>query len=178
MPAPVSSTKKITVSAVATALASVCIILTNFIPLRVTLLMFAAGCFYMVFDKAGIVYGLITIAASILISFFTKPFSSAFFLTAIVFAPYSLIAYFMRRLYYTHIKSALIRLAVAAVFANLAFCALYFMVKLLAVSLDFAVMDIVGRLGYALVALILTVFFMLFDVVFNQVVLRLGKLIK
>ncbi len=178
MSAPVTTTKKITVSAVATALASVCIILTNFIPLRVTLLMFAAGCFYIVFDKAGIVYGLLTIAASILISFFTKPFSSAFFLTAIVFAPYSLIAYFMRKLYYTHIKPALIRLAVMAVFSNLTFCALYLMVKFLTISLDFAVTDIVGRLGYALVAVILTVFFMLFDVVFDQVVLRFGKLIK
>ena len=178
MSAPVSSTKKITVSAVATALASVCIILTNFVPLRVTLLMFAAGCFYLVFDKAGIVYGLITIAASILISFFTKPFSSAFFLTCLVFAPYSLIAYFIRKLYYTRVKTALIRLAVMIVFANLAFGAIYLMIKFLTISIDFSVADIVGKLGYPLVALILSVFFMLFDVVFNQVVLRFGKLIK
>ena len=177
--APLSAnTKKIAVSAASAALASVCIILTNFIPLRVTLLMFAAGCFYIAFDKAGIVYGLLTIAASILISFFTKPFSSAFFLTVIVFAPYSLIAYFMRKLFYTHVKSAAIRLAVAAVFANIAFAAVYFLVKLLTVSIDFAVMDIVGKLGYAVVSLILTVFFMLFDVVFNQVTLRMSKLIK
>ena len=173
-----ANTKKITVSAVATALASVCIILTNFIPLRITLLMFAAGCFFVAFDKAGIVFGLITIAASILISFFTKPFSSAFFLTAIVFAPYSLVAYFMRKLYYTNLKGAAIRLAVSAVFANVAFAAIWLLIKFVGIAIDFSVADVIGKLGYFLVALILTVFFMLFDVVFNQVTLRLTKLIK
>ena len=171
-------TRQITVSAVATALASVCIILTNFIPLRVTLLMFAAGCFFVAFDKAGIVFGLLTIAASILISFFTKPFSSAFFLTAIVFAPYSLIAFFMRKLYYTNLKGAVIRLAVSAVFANIAFAAIWLLIKFASVAIDFSVAEVVGKLGYFLVALILTVFFMLFDVVFNQVTIRLTKLIK
>jgi hypothetical protein len=166
-----SQTRKIAVAAVAAALSSVCIILTNFIPLRITLLMFAAACYFFAFDKGGAAHGLLCIAASLLISFFTRPFSSAFFLTVTVFAPYSLAAYLMRKLYYTRPRQMAVRVAVMAAFSNLAFMGVYFLARFI----DFDIMSVVDRFGYAAVTVALTAFCILFDIVFNQLTLRIGK---
>lgn len=77
-----NKTRKITYSAVGAAIAALCVFLTNFGWLKVSLLMFAALCYYIVACKCGIWYGIAGIAVSLLIAFFTggvTVLSSAFF---------------------------------------------------------------------------------------------------
>ncbi|MDE7395651.1 MAG: hypothetical protein K2M95_06005 [Clostridiales bacterium] len=173
-----SSTRKITYTAVGAAVAAVCLFLTNFGWLKISLLMAAALCYYIVCCKCGFGYGVADVAVSLLLVFFTgglTPLSSAFLLTAIVFAPYALLSYFIRKLYYTKWQTALIRLGAVAVFANLALVGVWFAAKWIAVD----VLTIAGRLGgYAVLALLFTVFALVFDLLFNQLSIRLLKLLK
>ncbi len=171
--------RRIAYAGVATALSSVCIILTNFLPLRISLLMLSAVCYYIAFSKSGILYGFLTIGASILISFFTKPFSSAFFLNILIFAPYSVLAFFIKKLYYTSVKTLLIRAAIIIAFSSLAFFAVFAIVKFLSQSyIDFAILDFTSQYGYILINVLICIMFLIFDFIFNQLCIRLTKLIK
>ncbi|MDR2201569.1 MAG: hypothetical protein LBP26_02200 [Clostridiales bacterium] len=175
---PASPTRRLAVAAVSAALAAVMIVLTNVLPLRVTLLMFAAVCYYIAFEKSGTVYGLLSIAASVLIAFFTGQISSAFILTCIIFAPYSFLAYLMRNLYYTRRAHLAVRAAVVAVFAALVFAALYLLVNAAAVTIAFDLASLASRLGAVPLAVLFIILSVVFDVVFTQVAIRLSKLIK
>lgn len=173
-----SNTRKVTYSAVGAAIAAVCLFLTNFGWLKVSLLMAAALCYYIVCCKCGLWYGIADVGISLLLVFFTggvTPLSSAFLLTAIVFAPYALVSYFMRKLYYTKWQTALIRLAIVTVFANLALIGVWFTAKWIAID----VLSIAGKLGgYAVLAVVFTLFMLVFDLLFNQLSIRLIKLLK
>lgn len=173
-----SATQKITFAAIATALASVMIILTNFLPLRISLLMLSALCYFLVFDKAGLFYGFLTIAASILISFFTKPFSSAFFLTVLVFAPYSVLAYFIKKLLFTNVKTVILRIAIMIAYSSLSFFAVYAFMQWLAAAIDFEVLSYVLTYSYIGITLLYSLAFIVFDFMFNQLSIRISKLIK
>lgn len=175
-----SRTRKITYSAVGAAVSSLCVYLTNFGWLKVSLLMVAALCYYLIAVKCGLLYGLADIAVSLLITFFAGGvtiFSYAFLADAVVFAPYAIACYFMRKLYYGRWKTALIRLAIVAAFSNLAFCGLWF-----SAGYFVSVMDIRGMAssvgGYVVLDLIFTGFALAFDFLFNQLSMRLAKFMK
>ncbi len=174
-----SHTRKITYTAVGAALASIFVFLTNFGWLKVSFLMAAALVYFLVCCKCGIWYGLADVAISLLLVFFTAgvtPLSSAFLLTAFIFAPYAIIAYFMRKLYYTKWRSALLRLGIVAVFANLALLGVWLCAKWIT---TFDIPALAGKIGgYAVLALLFTVFALAFDFLFNQLSLRLLKLLK
>lgn len=175
----VSNTRKITYTAVGAAISAVCVFLTNFGWLRVSLLMCAALCYYIIFCKCGALYGLADIAVSLLVAFFAlgiTPLSSAFLLDAIIFAPFSLISYLIRRLHYTKWQHALIRIAIMAVFANLALMGVWFCAKWI---LTIDIVGMAGKLGgYAVLAVIFTGLAVTFDFLFNQLSIRIIKLIK
>ena len=93
-----NGTRKLTYTAVGAAISAVCVFLTNFGWLKVSLLMFAALCYYIVFVKCGFLHGLADIAVSMLVAFFAlgiTPLSSAFLLNALIFAPFSVLCYFI-----------------------------------------------------------------------------------
>lgn len=174
-----NNTRKLTYTAVGAAVSAVCVFLTNFGWLKVSLLMFAALCYYIVFVKCGFLYGLADIAVSMLVAFFAlgiTPLSSAFLLNALIFAPFSILCYFVRKLYYTRWQTALLRLAVMAVFANVALVGVWFTAKWI------LTIDIVGIAanigGYPVLALLFTFMALVFDLLFNQLSIRLCKLIK
>ena len=177
-----SKTRKITYTAVGAAVASVCLFLTNFGWLKVSLLMAAALCYYIVCCKCGFWYGVLDVAVSLLLVFLTwgmTPLSSAFLLTVIVFAPYALLSYFIRRLYYTKWQTALIRLAAVTVFANVVLVGVWFAAKGNAGAIAVNILSYAGRLGgYAVLALLFTLFTLVFDLLFNQLSIRLLKLLK
>lgn len=156
-----------------------CVVLTNYVPLRVSLLMFAALCYYIIFCKCGLLFGLLDIAVSLLLTFFIgamSPLTPAFLLTAVVFAPYALISYAMKKLYYTKWQTALVRIAVIVVFANLALLFVWLLAAYIT-SIDIAaILAAVG--GYAVLAVIVTALTLVFDFLFNQLSIRLLKLIK
>lgn len=174
-----SHTRKVTYTAVGAAISAVCVFLTNFGWLKVSLLMAAALCYYIVFYKCGLWYGIADIAISLLIAFFAfgmTPLSSAFLLTALLFAPFALLAYLVRKLLYTRVPTALIRMAVMAGFANLSLCALWFTAKWVT-TID--IVAIASRLGgYPVLALVFTLFVLSFDLLFNQLSIRIVKLLK
>lgn len=174
-----SNTRKITYSAVGAAVSAVCVFLTNFGFLKVSLLMCAALCYYIVCIKCGIWYGLADVAVSLLITFFTggvTVLSSAFLLDVLVFAPYAIVAYLLRKLYYTKWQTALIRVGAMAAFANIALCAVWFCAKWVTTIDIMAITDRLG--GYPLLALVFTAFTLIFDLLFNQLAIRLCKLLK
>ena len=174
-----SKTRKITYTAVGAAISAVCVCLTNFGWLKVSLLMAAALCFYIVFCKCGVWYGLGDIVISLAVAFFAfgiTPLSSAFLLTALLFAPFSLLAYLIRKLYYTRVATAFIRLGIMAVFANLSLCALWFTAKWIT-TID--IVAIAGKIGgYPVLALLFTLFTLTFDLLFNQLCIRILRYIK
>lgn len=174
-----SRTRKITYSAVGAAVSSLCVALTNFGWLKVSLLMFAALCYYVVACKCGALWGLADIIISMLIAFFAfglTPLSSAFLLTALVFAPYAILGYFIKKLLYTNWKTALIRVAIIIAFANLSLMCVWFCAKWIFDGLVTNAAAMVG--GYAVLAVIFTASAVLFDFLFNQLSIRLIKLIK
>lgn len=174
-----SKTRKLTYTAVGAAISAVCVCLTNFGWLKVSLLMAAALCYYIVFCKCGFWHGLGDIVISLLVAFLAfgiTPLSSAFLLTALLFAPFSLLAYAIRKLYYTRVSTAFIRLGIMAAFANLSLCALWFTAKWITTVDIFSIASRLG--GYPVLALLFTLFTLTFDLLFNQLGIRILKHIK
>ncbi len=174
-----SHTRKITYSAVGAAISAVCVCLTNFGWLKVSLLMFAALCYYIIFIKCGLFYGLADIAISLLVAFFAfgiTPLSSAFLLDSLIFAPFSLLCYIIKKLYYTKWQTALIRLVIMAAFANASLVAVWFTAKWITTIDIFMIASRIG--GYAVLAMLFTLFALIFDFLFNQLSIRIVKLIK
>ena len=175
-----SNTRKITYSAVGAAISSLCVYLTNFGWLKVSLLMVAALCYYLIAVKCGLFYGLMDIAVSLLITFFAggiSIFSYAFLADVTVFAPYAVICYFMRKLQYNNWRTALIRLAAVLAFSCAAFCGLWFSAIHFTHIMNIHVWaDIVG--GYAVLNIIFTAFALVFDVSFYHLATLLSKYIK
>ena len=173
-----SSTKKLTIAAIGAAVSAVCVFLTNIVPIGVTLLLFATLCYYLVLCKCGLLYGLLDIAASLLLTFFTggvSVLSSAFLLTAVVFAPYSLLAYGLRKLYYTKWRHALIRIAVMIVFANVTLVGVWFLGQWITNVNVGAMADKLG--GYAVLAVVYTGVAVLSDFLCNQIGIKLLRLL-
>ena len=172
-------TRKITYTAVGAALSAVFVCLTHLGWLKVSFLMAAALCYYIVCCKCGILYGLSNVAISLLAAFFTggvTPMSSAFLLDALVFAPFAVLAYLIRKLYYTRVSTAFIRLAVMAVFANVALCVVWFVAKGV---IDIDIVKISAKVGgYPVLAMLFTLFTLTFDLLFNQLSIRILKLLK
>lgn len=173
-----SGSRKITYSAVGAAVAAVCVFLTNFGWLKVSLLMCAALCYYIVCVKCGFWYGVAGIAVSLLVAVCVGGVFglSALILNAFVFAPFALLSYAIRKLYYVRVKTAFLRLEIMAAFANVALCVVWFTAKWVTTIDVVAVASRVG--GYPLLALIFTALTLLFDFLFNQLSIRMIKLIK
>lgn len=175
-----SNSRKITYSAVGAAISSLCVYLTNFGWLKVSLLMVAALCYFLIALKCGLFYGLMDIAVSLLIAFLAggvTVFSYAFLADAIVFAPYAIVCYFMRKLPYNNWRTALIRLAIVLAFSCAAFCGLWFSAIHFADMMDIrGWSEMVG--GYIVLNIIFTAFALVFDVLFYNLSTLVAKYIK
>jgi len=158
------------------------IVLTNIAPFFTFFpLMIAAFCFFLAFEKAGIVYGFISIIVSVLISAFIWPLSLTFFLTVFIFAPYSFAAFLLRKFHYTKMKLMLIRFGIMTIFANIVFLLTYLITITFAIAVigDGGInLENIFNLHYALLAVIFTVLFLLFDILFVQANLQISKRIK
>lgn len=171
----ITNTRKITYSAVATTLSIVAMALTLVLPLKISLLLVCSVCYYLILEKCKLVYGLLTIAASLLIMFFIGGFSSPFILNAIIFAPYSILAYYIKRFRHNKAATCAIREVIVVAFANLALMGVFFLMKY--VSFDIA--GVISNLGgYWVLAIIISVFAIVFDFLFVQIEFRLCQVIK
>ncbi len=171
-----NNTKRIAYSAVCSAISVVCIWLTNILPLGVALLAGVSLGIFIAFDRLGIVYGLLTCVVSFSLSFLITGFNGAFIFSAILFAPYGILAFIIKSLHYASVKTALIRVAIVLAFSQLALMGLWFLAdKLVIINLTHVASKIGG---YVVVALIFAVIAVAFDFLFKEVSIRVRKLIK
>ena len=156
---------KIAVAAVGASLAAVLILLTRVLPLWMSLLALAAVCYYIVFEKAGIVAGLLCIAAASALGFILGPGAGAF-LNLVLFAPYAILTYFIRGFRYDKVKTAAIRAAIIIVFANLIFMAVFFLAD--AAFKELNLLELLDRIagGYLTAAVLITLIGIVIDVFF------------
>ncbi len=144
-----SLSRRIAYSATFTAISVAAILISRFVPITVTALLVCAVCYFLSFTVCGLGYGLLTIAASLLTAFLLGGISTVFIFDGLLFAPYSLIAYFMKKLPYRGLYAA-IRIAIVLIFINAVFAIIYFALTG-QVSYDFGALT--KRLGgYAVVA--------------------------
>lgn len=169
--------KRITTTAVCVALAVICIVLSAYLPLKITTLLVAAVCFFIAFC-GGFVYGLLAIAASLLIAFFAAGINTTFIFTALIFAPYSIFAFALKKLLYNSPKNIALRAALTAVLFNAAFALTVFVFG--KYITDYSLGAVFGAFGggataYIIVALIGTVIAVVYDYAFTAAAYILNK---
>jgi len=156
------------VAAVGAALAVVLLVLANFFFIvAASFLVLAAVSYYIVFEKAGIVHGVLCILVATGISF-AFGFSGAQILNLLLFAPYSVIAYFMRHWKYDDKKKwkwLPLRILVVIVFANLVLMGVFFLAGFMTSELQ--IHDIIETFGgYVVVAVLVSLGMIAVDILF------------
>lgn len=176
----VQGARKVTYAAAAAAIGAVCSLLAIYLPTKVMPLVMTAFCFYVVFDRCGWMYGFITEAVVLLLTFFLSGvvINVTFVLLALVFVPYAPLAYLFRGVRYRGVRRILLRALAVAAFANLALVCVYFTV----VNVTLSGLDIpaaVGKVGgYWVLALLLTPIAISVDFLFTQMSVLIGKILK
>lgn len=176
----VQGARKATYAAAAAAIGAVCSLMAIYLPTKVMPLVMTAFCFYVVFDRCGWMYGFITEAVVLLLTFFLSgvAFNVTFVLLALVFVPYAPVAYLLRQIRYRGIGRILLRVLAVAAFANVALVCVYFTV----VNVTLPGLDIpaaVGKVGgYWVLALLLTPIAVSVDFLFTQMSVLIGKILK
>lgn len=167
-----SNAKKIATASVCTALAIIMCVLTAYLPLSFMPLYLAAFCIFSACKKSGVAYGALCAVASVGLMFLMCGLSVKWLLFLIMFAPYGIVTYFIDRFKYTRLKTAFIRVAIAIVYFNVTFGAVYAIaVNVMSVGLDginiTAWAELVG--GYAVLAVIATAVLVPLDFIFSTV---------
>lgn len=180
-PRKLTGTRKVTYAAAATAIGTLCSVIAVYLPIKVMPLVATAFCFFVIFDRCGAVFGFVTEAAVLLMTFFVGgvALSATFVILAVVFVPYAPIAFLLRKLTYAKWRQALLRGGAVAVFVNLAFLAVYYILQyaVLGGGLDLtALAETVG--GYWVIALLLVPLSVSVDYLFTQVEKLVDKLLK
>lgn len=156
---------RIAYAAAGTAIAIIASVITVYLPVRIMPLVLAAFCFFLVHTKCGILYGSISAAATVLVTGLCGGICSSLVLLAVCFFPYSLVCIPLRRFDYRSVKGALIRAAVSIVIVNIAFVVVYFVAKYTVLG-GIDVMEAVGKLGYLIIALVVSAIAVITDVLF------------
>lgn len=168
-------TRRITYSAVATAIAVVAVLLSNYTPMRIVPLIFASLAIYIACIRCGIVFGLITAAAAVLIAFALGGVGTTFLFLCVAFVPYALVAFFMRKLSYRVVWQAIVRIAVSAALFAGAFTAMAFLTDCVAGT---SLMTIIEKVGMVWAILLVTLAALPVDLFFSFGAERIVKLLK
>ncbi len=116
----VSPGRKIAYSAVGTALSLIMIALTCYLPLTAAPLVMISLSFNIVTEKCGLGYGIMCMLASVGLGFVICIGAiGVMLIVVVVFVPYSLLCVFLRKLDYSSVKKALLRMPIIAAFAAL-----------------------------------------------------------
>lgn len=158
------SARKIAYSATFTAVSVVAIVASRYLPVTLTALLVCSVCYFLCLIRCGIGYGLLCITASLVASFILGGVGTVFLLDAVIFAPYSLLAYFIKKLRYLG-KTAVIRAGIIVIFANIVFALTYYLLAS-HISYNFSVMG--ERFGYAVLAVMVSGFALVTDYLFFQ----------
>ncbi|MCI9030947.1 MAG: hypothetical protein HFK09_00270 [Clostridia bacterium] len=156
---------RIAYAAAGTAIAIIASVITVYLPVRIMPLVLAAFCFFLVHTKCGAVYGSVSAVATVLVTGLCGGICSSLVLLAVCFFPYSLVCIPLRRFDYRSVKGALLRAAVSIVLVNIAFVVVYFVAKYTVLG-GIDVMEAVGKLGYIIIALVISAVAVITDVLF------------
>lgn len=170
-------TRKITYSAVFSAISCLFMVLSHATPATVTLLVVPAVCFYLCLKKCGFGYGLITIGLSLFISLLIDGFvpCASFLFAALYFAPYAVIAFFLQKLTYAVPWQAVLRVVLFGVFfAGMTVLIIFLFDQIF----DTSIGDLVLKMGKGIAIAVIAVIFLPFDFFFNYMTQRLLKLLK
>ena len=164
--------KKIVYASVSTALSSAVILICAYTPVKFVPLVFASVAYYLAFYKCGW-WGALSIVASMLISFFAGgAFQTSFVLTLVLFAPYSVLAYAIRKIEYTTNKNWIIRCSIVVPFFVLSSIAVLMLMQFITgVSLEV----VVEKLGEWVIVVLFALFAVPTDFFFTFAV---GKMVK
>lgn len=168
-------TRRITYSAVATAIAVVAVLLSNYTPMRIVPLIFASLAIYIACIRCGIVFGLITAVAAVLIAFALGGVGTTFLFLCVAFVPYALVAFFMRKLSYRVVWQAIVRIAVSAALFAGAFTAMALLTDYVAGT---SLMTIIEKVGVVWAILLVTLAALPVDLFFSFGAERIVKLLK
>ena len=169
------ATRRVTYSAVCTAIAVSVILISQFSPMRIVPLILASLAFYIAFVRCGVIYGAVTVAVSVIICFFVSGITTTFLFLCIVFAPYALIAFFMRKLSYRVMWQAVVRLAVTAAFFAVCFVVMVLLVDYIAGT---SLMALIEKIGKVWAGVIIVVAALPVDFFFCYASDRIIKLLK
>ncbi|MDR0426253.1 MAG: hypothetical protein LBH24_03685 [Clostridiales bacterium] len=171
-----NTTRKITYSAVFTAIACIFMALSHLTPATVTMLVIPALCFYLALKKCGVGYGLVTVGISLLTAAAIDGFvpCASLLIAALVFVPYSLVAFLLQKLSYRVWWQGLVRVLICAALFAAASTALVFLVDLV---LDTTLGALITRFRFVVIPLIAAVT-LPFDFFFLYVAERVYTLLK
>lgn len=163
--------RKIAYTAVGTALSLVMIALTCYLPLTVAPLVMISLCYNIVAEKCGAGYGIMCMLASVGLGFVVCIGAiGVMLIVVVVFVPYSILCMFIRKLDYSSVKKALIRIAIIASFGALETFFVYLLGALVMNYVDMG--EIIGKIsgsfawGYVAITGIVVVLFMAIDWMF------------
>ncbi len=163
-------TRKLTSAAVCTALAVIMCVCTAYLPLSFMPLYIAAFCIFSACKRSGLAYGILCALASIGLMFLMTGLSVKWLLFVVMFAPYGIVAYAMRKLSYFKLKTGIARVVAATVFFNATFGAVYAIAVNVA-SVGTTGLDVVAWAsrvgGYAVFAVIATAVLLPLDFMFT-----------
>lgn len=178
-----SGGRKIAYSAVGTAIAVVMMVLTCYLPLTVAPLVMISLCYNIVSEKCGLGYGIMTIIASVGLGLLCCMSNiGVMLIVAVVFVPYSLICLPLKKLDYSSLKKALIRIVIIAAFGALCVLWVYLLGSIVAGFVDLE--SLIGNIGssfaigYTVITLIAVILFVCVDLLFINVGKQIVKKLK
>lgn len=160
---------KITTAAVCTALAVMFCAMTAYLPLSIMPLYFAAFCIFLACKRGNLLYGTLTMLATVGIMFAMTGLSVKWLFLVFMFAPYGILTYFIHRFTYFKVKWAVVRVIIAILYFNLMLFLVYIVViNVLSIDRDFMLLNAVDKVGgYAVLALIATAVLVPLDFIFS-----------
>lgn len=108
-------TRKITYCAVCAAVAVIAVVICAYTPANIVPLALLSVAFYIAFCTIG-VWGLLSVAVTLIITFFMVGFRDSYVLALVLFTPYSVFAFLMRKIKYEGKKNCVIRAISAVMF--------------------------------------------------------------
>lgn len=163
-------TVKLTTAAVCTAIAVLMCVAAAYLPLSIMPLYVAAFCIFLALKRAGKAYGLLCVAATVLLMFLMTGLSVKWLFLAVMFAPYGIMAYFIHRFTYFKVKTGILRGVCVIAFFNAALGVVYLLAtRVLTGGIDLDIAAWVNRIGgYPLLALIATLAMLPLDFAFSS----------
>lgn len=169
------NSKKIAYAGACVAISQIGVLLSAFTPAQIVPLIIVSLAVYVAFRRCGLLYGIISAVACVLLAFAITGLRLTFVFTAILFVPYAVVAYAMHKLPYQPLRYALIRLLIAGLTFLVAFLLIVLLFDVIAGT---AITSIIEKIGLVPTALVVMVVCLPVDLFFYYGAERVIKLLR